>query len=158
MSGNDNRLKIGNDTVLYARDSGNLSEGSIVAQTGQQLYIIITGFSGQADINYATNNNLTLTGQTLYNDLINASGLFIPTGNILSFYTGLNPTGLDNYYINFLNYTFASIPKIQVTLELSNSSVIYGFAIMNRSTTGFNCLFSDLIYETGVGLNVEAII
>lgn len=148
----DNRLKVGTDIVLYARDSGNLGAGN-AAQTGALLYNDIVGLSGIVNNDIS---NLTTTGQTLYNDIINASGLFVQTGSILSFYTGLNPTGFDNYYINFLNYSFPSIPRVQATLELSNSNIVYAFAIMNRSTTGFNCLFSDVIAETGVGLNVEA--
>ena len=42
--------------------------------TGQNLYNLITGLSGQNNIDYATNGNLGLTGSNLYNIITGLSG------------------------------------------------------------------------------------
>ena len=132
ISGSDNRLKVGSNEVLFASDSGNMGGGGgNAAQTGQILYNNITGLSGTL-VNYAQ------------------------TGTMLSFYSGIS-TGNDTVYFNFLNYTFPSIPRVNVTFELADvNNIVYYVAIADRSTTGFFAKFSDIISETGNGLNIWA--
>lgn len=52
--------------------SGILTTGLL--NTGQQLYSLVTGLSGQANTNYATASNLTLTGSGLYSLVTGMSG------------------------------------------------------------------------------------
>lgn len=131
-----------------AAQNNALNLSGIIETTGTSLYNLITALSGQADINYATKAQLTsLSGW--------ADARFVPTGTILSFYTGL-ATGFDSLYINFLNYTFASIPRVVAQLETSESNIGYWHIISGRSVTGFWVGFSDTILETGLGLNVIA--
>lgn len=64
-------------TTLLARDlltSGILSSG--LAQTGSNLYALVTGLSGQAISAYATVSNLALTGSGLYTSITGLSGAF----------------------------------------------------------------------------------
>lgn len=62
-------LTIGGDTNL----SGT------IRTTGSNLYVLVTGMSGQANTNYATQVNLTTTGQTLQGRINSLSGF---VGNV----------------------------------------------------------------------------
>ncbi len=115
----------------------------------------MTGMSGQAVLDYATKVQLTQTGQTLYNLIVNSSGTFVYTGSELSYLTGI-PTGSDKVFFNFLNYTFPTIPRVNVTLETLYDNCIYGYMISGRSTTGFWSLFTDVVLESGYSFNVFA--
>lgn len=132
---------------------GNISGALniIIANTGQQAWTA----AQNNGINLS--GNLGTTGSNLYNDIIGLSGLlpqYITTGSTLSFTTGI-PTGVDVFYVNYLNYTFAAIPKIQITFELTSPNNIgYYFAVSGRSTTGFFAIASDTILETGNFLDV----
>lgn len=145
--------------------SGNLSN------TGQALYIMLTGLSGSLlgsiiasgntaishanSIGSILSGNIQQTGSNLYNLIVNTTGNFVPTGSILSYLTGI-PTGSDKIFFNFLNYTFSSIPKVVATMETEYNNCGYYFMISGRSTTGFWALFSDTILESGFSLNVIA--
>lgn len=54
--------------------SGDTSISGALASTGSNLYVILTGLSGQANTNYATVANLALTGSNLYATLTGMSG------------------------------------------------------------------------------------
>ena len=54
----------------------SLPTAANLALTGSNLFVIITGLSGQANINYATNTNLALTGSNLFVNLTGLSGAF----------------------------------------------------------------------------------
>lgn len=154
MSGSDNRMKVGNDAVLYERDSGNFI--STAAQTGSILYNDIIGLSGivTGDI-----SNLTLTGQTLYNNIVGLSGLinndgFISYINATGYTTGVQ-TGVFQQYINH-PITFSRIPQVQLTLDVGPSGIFYFCGTSQRSATGFFAQYSDTVMETGLNLCVWA--
>ena len=80
MTGTDNRLVVGSDAVLYVRDSGNMGGASAnnLTTTGQTLWNLTIG--GDTNIS----GNLTTTGTTLFNYIIggdtNISGNLTQTG------------------------------------------------------------------------------
>jgi hypothetical protein len=65
---------------IYISGSGIANSGDLAAVyttlgiTGSTLYGLITGFSGQLNLNYATTANLALTGANLYADITGLSG------------------------------------------------------------------------------------
>lgn len=103
--------------------------------------------------------NLTATGVALISLINSLSGSndnkFVTTGSILSYTTGV-ATGVDFGYYNFQNYTFATIPRVYATMELTTSNNMYGFIISGRSTTGFWAFYTDTIIEPGIFLDVLA--
>lgn len=149
----------GNAAVAHANGiginlSGNLTQtgvalGSQIAQTGQQAWT--------AAQNNAVNlsGNLTTTGQTLYNLITAGSGLYVQTGTIMAYVTGI-VTGWDTGWFSYRGYTFSTIPAVVATVELSGTTNLYGVAISGRSTSGFYGLFTDIITESGVSLNIIA--
>jgi hypothetical protein len=84
-----------------------------------------------------------------------ANNRFVYSGNELVYTTGV-VTGSDMVYINHLNYAFPTIPKVNFTIELTESNIFYSTAVSGRSTTGFWALFSDVVAEQGILLNVIA--
>ena len=111
----------------------------IASQTGN---FISTSQSGQ----FASVTNLALTGAAF-----NAY-----TGKIQYFTTSMSPTGLDAYLILY-PVIFPSIPKVQLTIEVPGN-ILYGIGVSNRTTSGFNALFTDYIGENGVLLHTTATI
>ncbi len=99
----------------------------------------------------------------LFSDIVLEQGLYLDVlaqGNmasatVLAFLTGI-PTGSDTYLINFPGFTFGTPPYVVVTTELNGSSNYYGVVISGRSTTGFYALFSDIVTDSGVYLDVIA--
>ena len=65
----------------------SLPTAANLALTGSNLFVLITGLSGQANINYATIQNLATTGQQAWtaaqNNGVNLSGNLVQTGVIL---------------------------------------------------------------------------
>ena len=82
--------------------SGDSSISGALTQTGSILYVDLTGLSGQANLNFATLANLTLTGQTLRALTLggdtNLSGNLGTTGsNLYVLITGLSGQSNTNY-------------------------------------------------------------
>lgn len=80
-------LRVGAETVVYqsvtgqfypaSNPSGYVTSAASIANlalTGSNLYNLVTGLSGQSNLNYATIPNLALTGTNLYNLVTNLSG------------------------------------------------------------------------------------
>ena len=65
----------------------------------------------------------------------------------------LLPTGVETTGIVFPGNAFASAPTVQVTFE---GEVIYQTVVKNRTVSGFDVYFSDIIQEEGSYLNVFA--
>lgn len=141
-----------NSGALFAGLSGQLN------LTGSNLNNLINGLSGQLNI---SGSNLYLkSNPNQYVQSGNLTGYATTTnfntfsGNQQSFITGISPTGLDTYYINYpLNFT--SIPRVQTTVEVTGT-IMYLNNIQNRSISGFTSIFSDIIQESGCLLHVYA--
>jgi hypothetical protein len=97
------------------------------------------------------NNAVYSTGQTLHNYLTNFSG------NSQCFSTGINPTGLDTYYVSFPLGAFPSTPRVFPSIEISGENM-YSINITGRTNQGFYSKFSENIGESGVILHVFATI
>lgn len=124
-----------------------------LASTGSTLDTKINTLSGYTNNTFATIVNLASTGSNLQTQI---SSLNTWTGRQLSFITGINPTGFDNYFVNF-PVIFSSIPKVLVTVEITGD-VMYAAAVRNRNVSGYTVLFSDTISELGVSLHTIATI
>jgi hypothetical protein len=136
--------------TLIARD--NAISGGLevrIAQSGQASWISANGAAN------TLSGQLTATGQNLLNLILVNSGLAVSSGSILSYLTGV-ATGLDMCYYNYLNHTFTSIPRVEITMELDGTNTMYGLVVSGRSTTGFYVLYTDIITESGIFLNVLA--
>ena len=102
-----------------------------------------------ADYTVTINPNITKV-------IVKPGGLPSPADyvNIASFIVGLaTGIGSDNQYVTFPNI-FSSIPVVAVNLQLTNSYNLYGYGIENISVSGFNILFTNIITETGLYINV----
>lgn len=101
----------------------------------------------------------TTTGNRWENRTVIATGggsnqTGVNTSGELNFTTGL-ASGSLSYFIGF-NPPFSSLPRVFITEELGNTNRIYGFAISGKTTSGVNVVFTDVISDTGVTLNVYA--
>jgi len=65
----------------------------------------------------------------------------------------LLPSGIESTGISFPGDAFSSAPSVVVTLE---GDVIYSTLVKNRSVSGFDIFFSDLIQEENAYLNIFA--
>ena len=137
-------------TTLIQSTATNIS-GSINA-TGGLLSSSIAALSG----------SLVATGGVLTNLVIGLSGQlnannYLSYINATGFLTGV-VTGADNMYVNFPR-TFSAIPRVTLTMDTNGSTNIFYFCgTAQRSTTGFQALFSDVVLETGLSLSVWAAI
>lgn len=64
---------------------------SNLALTGSNLYVLVTGLSGQSVTDYATKSNLALTGQSLWTNLATSGS------NLYQLVTGLSGQGVSDY-------------------------------------------------------------
>ena len=144
-------------TKVQLTNTGVTLTSNIVGLSGATNTLVIA--SGASAITHADSvgvtisGNLTQTGAVLGSKIDALSGFY--TGSFLSYITGLS-TGSDSVYINHLNYVFPSIPKVTFTLELTTSNIFYSSAVSGRSTSGFYAIFSDILAETGLLLDVFA--
>ncbi len=126
---------LGGDTNL----SGNL------AATGQSLYQTMTGFSGQANANYATVTNLGSTGQQLYNLIvggdINGSGNLTQSGVTLRALTlggdmnlsgNLAATG-SNLYVTLTGMSGQAVTDYATKVSLASSGQQSWLAAQNNA-------------------------
>lgn len=145
--------------------SGNLTQTGVTlwnrdASISGGLEVRITA-TGTAAVTHANgiginlSGNLAQTGATLGAQIAALSGYVTgANGGVYSYLTGLLPTGLDTYYINY-PVVFGTIPRISVTMELGNMGYgMYGVSISGRSTTGFWALLTDTVDTSGVFLDV----
>lgn len=68
-------------------------------------------------------------------------------------FTVLLPVGIETTGIVFPGAAFASAPSVQVTFE---GDVIYQTVVKNRTVSGFDVFFSDIVQEAGSYINVFA--
>ena len=147
-----------NTGVLLGASITALS-GFVGAVSGGLQSQIASVLAAANSIGATISGNLTATGVALISLINSLSGSndnkFVTTGSILSYTTGV-ATGVDFGYYNFQNYTFATIPRVYATMELSSSNNMYGFIISGRSTTGFWAFYTDVVLEPGIFLDVLA--
>lgn len=140
--------------VLTINDTGNFASVQNLAQTGSTLQTQISSLSGTLTGNYVTTQFANATYATLV--ALNQKINWI-SGQSQAF-TNSVTTGVDTQFITFpAAFTGGAIPTVQVTLDIpSNSDYMYNVAIRNVTTSGFTALYSDVVLETGVVLNVWA--
>ena len=147
-------------TILGAGNVSVTTNGAnitISGNTGQYSNFITTSQTGQF---YAANNpnGFITSAQT---GVFATSLNLVATGLSFATYTGKQQTfttsiasGADNYFVQF-PFNFPVVPRVNVTLEVT-SSYIYSLAVSNRTISGYTCLFSDIVAETGVYLHTFA--
>ncbi len=117
--------------TLIVNNSTNLSGN--LALTGSNLYLLVTGFSGQANINFATVANLTQTGVTLGAKIDSLSGF---VGNS----SGALQTLLINNSANLSGNLFT-------TGTLLSAVKITGSSVVNN--VNFTGLGGTLVFTSG---------
>lgn len=107
----------------------------------------------------ALSDRLVSTGSSLLSSLSAASGVLqssidtkVASATQKQF-SVLLPTGIETTGVAFPGSAFSSTPTVQVTFE---GDVIYQTIVKNRTTTGFDVFFSDIIQENNSYLNVFA--
>lgn len=95
---------------------------SRLTNTGNQLYNIITGMSGQHNATFATITNLGLTGQVLYLDLIGLSGQAAATYATV---TNLTQTGvaIEAQIASVSGFTLGASGALQAQIALASAGV-----------------------------------
>ena len=138
-----------------------------LASTGSNLQGQINSLSGSLTGNYVSNSSLTTTlsgyvttgfAATTYATLVALNQKINWISGQSQTFTVSLPTGLDTTGILFPSgFSVGYIPKIEASLELpTTSTTMYVFAVQSRTISGFTALFSDVIQETGLVLNVYA--
>jgi hypothetical protein len=168
VSLNGQNIRVSGDTGAYANfaTTSNLAltganiaawtgtTPSIFAQKTETGTFIVQSQTGQ----FASSINLFTTGSTLDTKINNASGYanntFFRLTSQQNFVTGI-PTGIDNYFILFPSGNFASVPKIQATVEVTGN-IMYMMNVSNRTISGYTAIFSDTIQESGVSVHTFA--
>jgi hypothetical protein len=150
---------------ITSAQAGGVSSLSV---TGYNISgtIIISGISGISVTTGGSNEILIgivnsgqfapagLTGNFITNGMTGVlTNQFWSTSNNQEFST-LIPSGADFTGILF-PITFSSIPRVLVTVEITGI-YIYNCNIGNRTTSGYNAYFSDIIQENGVTLHTFA--
>lgn len=103
---------------LFARDgiiSGALD--TKIVGTGQSLYTIITGMSGQANVNYATLTNLVLTGQQAW-------GAADSNGRTLSGNLTASGAALGAQIISLSGFTIGASGALQAQIAGANGTQV----------------------------------
>jgi hypothetical protein len=136
-----------------------------LASTGSNLQGQISSLSGTLTGTYVSNSSLTttLSGYVTTGFAAATYATLVALNQKINWISGQSQsfavslvTGVDTTGIVFPS-GFINIPKVEASLELpTTSTTLYGFAIQSRTTGGFTALFSDLIQETGLVLNVYA--
>ena len=159
MSASGGRLLVSNSGVVYQSETGQFITSSQTGAFGGSVNTgQLTGAFYPLNSNPSGYISTTQTGTFASLTNLAATGAIFATytGNIQDFATGITPTGLDTYFIQF-PFNFSVTPRVLTTVEVTGS-IIYGTAVSNRTVSGFTALFSDYIAESGVKLNVYATI
>ena len=123
-------------------------------------YINVTVNTSPINVNVVQNPpiNVNVSSQPS-NILVGIQGVQgLPGSSTIS--SGVNfsyniPSGNNSYAVSFPN-SFSQIPAIQATLDIpSGVSDLYAWATQNITTGGFSLVFSDVIQESGLILNVK---
>lgn len=127
---------------IYVSGSG-LAQAVDLTQSGIAILSQISSLSGFITSNYATIANLQSTGQTLYNDIINWSG-------IQQDFATLIPTGSGALTIVY-PLPFTSTPSsVECSMIIfSGNGFGYGTYPSQVSSTQYICLFTDFCLESG---------
>ncbi len=150
----------GNAAVVHANGIGVNLSGNL-AQTGSNLYVTLTGTSGQGVIDYATKTALTSTGQTLFNLIIggdtNLSGNLTQTGITLRNLTLGGDTNLSGQLT-----TTGQMLYSLITNGSGQSNVNYAPALANyvyqsgvQLVTGIKAFLSELRFNSGLKTPVQ---
>lgn len=130
--------------------------GTLLANTGSNLYVLITGMSGQDSINYATVTNVTLTGQTLFNMVVggdtNLSGNLTLTGVTLRALTLGGDTNLSGSLTTTGQTLYGLITAAsgQANINYASAAVNYVYQTGVQSITGIKTFLSELRFNSGV--------
>ena len=130
--------------------------GTIVSRTGQTVYVStdLSAYALSANTGSFVTTSQTGVFATAANLASTGSTFAAWTGKFQSLVTSITPTGLDNYFIQFpLN--FSSAPRVVASVEVTGN-VMYNIAVQSRTISGYTCLFSDLVAESGVSVNTIA--
>jgi hypothetical protein len=112
---------------------------------------LATSLNNETGFAVRITNDLATTGSSLYASLTGVSGHFSSTNK--QFTVNVN-NGIESAFVAFPGAHFSSVPTVQATVE--GDEVIYGLILKNRSVSGFNVYFSDVVQESNVVLNVFA--
>ena len=149
---------------------------STIAQTGSNLYVVLTGMSGQANTNFATvinlastgsalfidltglsgahNTLITASGAVLYNDIIGLSGNLIASGALLS---AVKVTG--SSIINVANLTGIGGTQVilsggYIAISGGGGGSSAGVSSLNGLTSAVTIVGTGLITASVQGQNV----
>lgn len=141
----------GTSAVVHANGVGSGLSG-VIAQTGSNLYNVITGLSGQSVFDYATKVQLTQTGVTLGQTIINSGNAAVIHANgVGSGLSGaLSATGSNLYNLitgSSGQYTTDFATKIQLTL----TGVQLGATINATGTAA-------IVHANGIGSGLSGVI
>lgn len=139
---------------ITSSQTGAFASTGNLNQTGSNLQTQISSLSGTLTGNYVTTQFANATYATLV--ALNQKINWI-SGQSQAF-TNSVTTGVDTQFITFpAAFTGGVVPTVQVTLDIpSNSDYMYNVAVRGVTTSGFTALYSDVVLETGVVLNVWA--
>lgn len=147
-----------------AANNNSINLSGNLGLTGSNLYVLVTGLSGQANINYATIVNLASTGQQAWmaanNNGINLSGNLATTGsNLYILVTGLSGQANINYATN-TNLALTGSNLYNIITGLSGSSNIKFYLASNPQeyapsgyVTGISGALRSLISASNAGVS-----
>lgn len=151
-----------NELAAALGDDSNFA--SNLTNTLTSVNASVSGVSGALDSRISSevsglNSTISSVSGSLSSNLASASG-FLQSGIDTKVaaatqkqFSVLLPTGIETTGIAFPGSAFATAPTVQVTFE---GDVIYQTVVKNRTVSGFNVFFSDVIQEEGSYLNVFA--
>lgn len=148
----------GRAAVLYASGASGALQAQInslptatqLAQTGSDLYRLLTGESGQGVIDYATKTNLALTGSNLYAALTGMSGQGVIdyATKVQLTQSGINLIGYANGIGANLSGNLTQTGILLITRDSSISGVLQGEIDLINAGTG--AIPANLVYTSGV--------
>lgn len=141
----------GNYIVISGSQAGGGSSYDplgTAANTGQIVYNDLIGLSGQANLNYATITNLTITGVTIESQIASLSGY---AGNA----SGVLQTELNNTNINL----YSSGSNLYINLTGASGQFNTNFATQTNVTLTGQLLYNDIgiLYNDITGLSGQFI-
>lgn len=158
----------GSNNILAVNITG--IGGTQVTYSGGMIYIYSSatatggggGSAGVSSINGATGaiiitgNGVTQSGNTI--TIASSNPSFNGSGEC-HFVTGILPTGLKEYWINF-PITFDALPRIELTQQFRSQgddlATFYNYGVSGKTTTGFFLMLSDVVRNSGLIFNVLA--
>ncbi len=145
----------GNAAIAHANGIGINISGNL-AQTGSNLYVTLTGMSGQGVIDYATKVQLTTSGQTLLGFTIggdtNISGNLTLTGQTLRALTLGGDTNLSGNLTTTGQTLIGIITNAsgQFNTNYAPAAANYVYQTGNQLVTGIKTFLNELRFNGGL--------